>query len=113
VNDNEIPLFEKVRYSDKVGLTLWEMGEDSLEGTFVRINTNHNFYRSVLAKLSEDSAERQAIEGLLWCAAVGEALTIQNTQNIDVSHIEQVILRFKKVLSGNLDSWCGKNQDLF
>ena len=113
VTDNEIPLFEKVRYSDKVGLTLWEMGEDSLEGTFVRINTNHNFYRSVLAKLSEDSAERQAIEGLLWCAAVGEALTIQNTQNIDVNHIEQVILRFKKVLSGNLDSWCGKNQDLF
>jgi len=113
VTDNEIPLFEKVRYSDKVGLTLWEMGEDSLEGTFVRINTNHNFYRSVLAKLSEDSAERQAIEGLLWCAAVGEALTIQNTQNIDVSHIEQVIWRFKKVLSGNLDSWCGKNQDLF
>lgn len=113
VTDNEIPLFEKVRYSDKVGLTLWEMGEDSLEGTFVRINTNHNFYRSVLAKLGEDSAERQAIEGLLWCAAVGEALTIQNTQNIDVSHIEQVILRFKKVLSGNLDAWCGKNQDLF
>jgi hypothetical protein len=113
VTDNEIPLFEKVRYSDKVGLTLWEMGEDSLEGTFVRINTNHNFYRSVLAKLSEDSAERQAIEGLLWSAAVGEALTIQNTQNIDVSHIEQVLLRFKKVLSGNLDSWCGKNQDLF
>jgi hypothetical protein len=113
VTDNEIPLFEKVRYSDKVGLTLWEMGEDSVEGTFVRINTNHNFYKSVLAKLSEDSAERQAIEGLLWCAAVGEALTIQNTQNIDVNQIEQVLLRFKKVLSGNLDSWCGKNQDLF
>jgi hypothetical protein len=113
VTDNEIPIFEKVRYSDKVGLTLWEMGEDSLEGTFVRINTNHNFYKSVLAKLSEDSAERQAIEGLLWCAAVGEALAIQNTQNIEVSHIEQVILRFKKVLSGNLDAWCGKNQDLF
>lgn len=113
VTDNEIPLFERVRYSDKVGLTLWEMGEDAIEGTFVRINTNHNFYKSVLAKLSEDSAERQSIEALLWCAAAGEALTIQNIQNIDVNHIEQVLLRFKKILSGNLDSWCGNNQDLF
>jgi hypothetical protein len=113
VTDNAIPLFEKVRYSDKVGLTLWEMGEDATEGTFVRINTNHNFYKSILSKLSEDSAERQSIEALLWCAAAGEALTIQNTQNIDVSHIEQVLLRFKKVLSANLDSWCGNNQDLF
>ncbi|AWI52029.1 hypothetical protein DEH84_00130 [Aquabacterium olei] len=112
VVDSNVPLFQRVRYSDKVGLTLWEMGEDASEGTFVRINTNHSFYRTVLSSMSEDAAARQSIEGLLWCAAVGEAFTLEHMK-LPPEEIEAVLSKFKKVLSSNLDTWCSNNQDLF
>lgn len=113
VRDTDVPLFQRVRYSDKVGITLWEMGEDATEGTFVRINTNHSFYRTVLAHLPEDAPARQAIEGMLWCSAIAEAISLEHITDLDQRQIERVLQKFKKVFSNNIDTWCGINQDLF
>lgn len=113
VDDTKIPLFQRVRYSNQVGLSLWEMGEDVSEGTFVRINTNHSFYRTVLAKLPEDSPARQAIEALLWASAVGESITYGHCTHISTDVIDNLMNKFKRVSSNNLDTWSSKNQDLF
>jgi hypothetical protein len=110
----ELPIFKKTRYSDKItGGILWEMGYDETDGVFVRINTNHNFYISVLSKLPENDPVRQAIEGILWAKAAGELMTTQNLTSVKTEEIESVIKKFKKTFSSNLDSWCEINQDLF
>ena len=110
----EIPTFERVRYSDKVtSVMLWEMGEDSADGVFVRINKNHSFYQTVLSTLSENSAERQAIEGLIWCAAIGENTALTQLTDLDSSAIERVVAKFKRTMGINLDTWALNNQDLF
>lgn len=110
----QIPTFERVRYSDKVAsVMLWEMGEDPTDGVFVRINKNHSFYQTVLSTLSENSAERQAIEGLIWCAAVGENTALTKLTDLDASAIERVVAKFKRSFGINLDAWALNNQDLF
>lgn len=110
----KLPTFERVRYSDKVGsFVLWEMGEDPVDGPFVRINKNHSFYQTVLATFEENSPERQAVEGLIWCAAVAENKTITTFTELNVGDIERTLTKFKRLFSINLDAWASNNQDLF
>jgi hypothetical protein len=89
------------------------MGEDQLEGVFVRINKNHSYYQTVLANLTENSAARQAIEALIWCAAVGENKAITTLTKYDPTIVDEVVGKLKKSLAVNLDSWAVSNQDLF
>ena len=109
----KIPVFERVRYSEKVAsLNVWEAGVHPSDGTFVRINKNHPFYQTVLSRLEEADPLRQTLEGLLWCLAVAENKSIENIVDVDAEVIEKVLSRFKKVFGTNLDTWCGRNQDL-
>jgi hypothetical protein len=108
----QIAVFEKVRYSERVkSILLWESGYDPTDGTFVRINQNHPFYQTVLARL-ERSPTRQAIEALIWSCAVAENKAIQNLADLDADAISKVLEHFKKVTGSNLDSWASNNQDL-
>lgn len=110
----DLPVFERVRYSDRVASSVaWEAGFDPVEGTFVRINKNHLFYTTVLSKLAEGDRARQSIEALLWACAAAENKTFQNMVEVDGETIEKVIMRFKKTFATNLDTWSGRNQDLF
>ncbi len=111
----ELPVFRKVRYSDKIKQGLvWNAGFDSKEdSTFVRINKNHSLYDTVLLPLSDSSNMKQVIEAILFNLSAAEVLTIQGLHDVDQEVIEKVILKFKKVFSYNLDNWCDRNQDLF
>ncbi len=109
-----VPLFEKVRYSEKVNaFSLWEAGYDPTDGTFVRINKNHSFYTTVMARLEQGDQLRQALEAILWTAAAAETLTEGNLTDVPKDTINKVLMKFKKMLSINLDSWCSQNQDIF
>lgn len=111
---NQLPTFQRVRYSEKVSsVILWEMGEDPTDGVFVRINKNHSFYQTALAHFEENAPERQAMEALIWCAAVGENLAVTSLVDLKPELIERVLTKFKRTLAINLDSWSSFNQDLF
>lgn len=111
---DEVPLFERVRYSDKVkGFTVWEAGVDSSDGSYVRINRNHSFYGTVLSRLEGDEAARQAIEALFWANAAAYNSTISKMTDLDDSVIAKVLERFKKDFAMNLDNWCSHNQNLY
>lgn len=110
----QIPVFEKVRYSEKVSsFSVWEAGYHSTDGTFVRINKNHSFYSTVLARLDQADSARQTIEALFWVCAAAENLAYKNLTDVDDQTITKVLMRFKKIFASNLDTWCGSNQDLF
>jgi hypothetical protein len=110
---DQIPVFEKIRYSEKVkSIFLWEPGLDPIEGTFVRINQNHPFYQTVLARMELGAPARQALEALLWSCAAAENKVMQNLPELDAETISKVLERFKKVTGNTLDSWASKNQDL-
>jgi hypothetical protein len=109
-----IPLFERVRYSDKVqGFTVWEAGFDSSDGSYVRINRNHSYYGTVLSRLEEDKESRQAIEAIFWASAVAYNNTFSKMTDIDSSTISKILERFKKEFAMNLDNWCNHNQNLY
>ena len=111
---SETPLFARVRYSDTVNaMLLWEPGTHPVDGTFVRINKNHAFYTTVLARLNEGAAERQAIEGIIWACAASENLTITNLLDLDDEVIRAVFDKFKRLVCTNVDSWATTNQDIF
>ena len=111
---DQIPVFQKVRYSEKVSsFSVWEAGFSAVDGTFVRINKNHSFYSTVLATMDNADRARQAIEAILWVCAASENLTYRNLTDVDEQTITKVLTRFKKVFASNLDSWCGSNQDIY
>lgn len=108
------PIFERVRYSDRVASNiLWEAGVDAEHGSFVRINKNHPFYILAISHFSDESAARQAVEAFIWCLGSAENKTIEHLTHIPSGQIIEVIERLKKVTSNSLDNWCGRNRDLF
>lgn len=110
----EPPVFRRVRYSDKISsMNLWEANVDPVYGVFVRINKNHPYYSTVLANLNEGDESRQSIEAIIWACAVSESLTSRNLTDIDVQIISKILNKFKRVMSVNLDGWCGENSDLY
>jgi hypothetical protein len=94
-------------------VSVWDANIHPVEGTFVRINKNHSFYATVLSRLNEGDKGRQAMEALFWACAVAENLTFRNLADVDEQMILKVLMRFKKLLAINLDTWCGNNQDLY
>jgi hypothetical protein len=110
----EIPVFERVRYSDKVStMTVWEPGYDPVDGTYVRINRNHSFYQTILSRLDDGDEARQAMEAIFWSCAAAQNKTFQSLTDVDEDAIRTVLDRFKKLFAMNLDSWCLTNQDLY
>jgi len=113
--DDGVPpaVFEKIRYSDKITAEhLWIPGSDTEQGHFVLVNKNHPFYQMIMRTTREGSPERQAMEALLWSAAVAENLTATNLHDVDADSIRRVFRKFKAMTSSTLISWCAKNQDL-
>lgn len=109
-----VPQFERVRYSDKVqGITVWEAGNDSTDGSYVRINRNHSYYGTVLSRLEDEEETRQAIEAIFWACAASYNSTFSNLTEIDKETIAKVLERFKKGFAMNLDTWCSHNQHLY
>jgi hypothetical protein len=109
-----IPIFERVRYSDKVqSFSVWEAGYDADFGTYVRINRNHPFFGTVLARLEEGDESRQAMEAIFWAGAAAYNLTFSTLTDLDKDTITRVLEKFKKQFANNLDSWCSTNQDLY
>lgn len=95
-------VFKRVRYSYRVAHDLfWESGWDPDYGDYIIINQNHTFYHDVLCNLKENSDEKIAIESLLYCCAASENLTFQDL-NTDDKIIEEVFIKFKRLLSHNL-----------
>jgi hypothetical protein len=111
---NAVPVFERVRYSDKVqGFTVWEAGFDSSDGSYVRINRNHSYYDTILSRLEEDEESRQAIEAIFWASAVAYNNTFSKLTEFDSATISKVLEKFKKEFAMNLDNWCSHNQNFY
>lgn len=111
---SQLPTFQRVRYSDKVAsVFLWEMGEHPTDGVFVRINKNHSFYQTVISHFEENAPERQALEALIWCAAVGENSALTGLTDLTSEQVDRTLTKFKRTLAIILDSWSSRNQDLF
>lgn len=105
--------FRKVRYSETIrGHVMWDAQTDPHEGPYVRINKNHEFYQSVLAKLPATDPSRISIESLLWCLAVGELKVLQ-TSTLELEVVEALLRDFKRVISVTSDKICTKSYDLF
>lgn len=110
----ETPIFERVRYSDKViGLDVSVPGTDRTEGTYVRINKNHPFYDLVISHFDPSDPARLAIESLLWAGAVAETKTCENVSKLTYDELKMVFEHFRRVFSQNLNTWSSVNQDLF
>jgi len=112
-NEDASKPFEKVRYSASVdaGL-LFKPHSDPKGGSFVRINTNHSFYREILDRMDRGSAERQTIEAMIWALGAAEILT---STGLDVSEevLAAVLEKHSKTLSWNIDKWVRANANIF
>lgn len=107
-------VFERIRYSSGiVGSNVALAGFDPDYETFVRVNKNHPFYDLVLNSLPPADRTRQAIESLLFAAAVAENKVLQNTTTIDLEILQTVFEKYRRALSLNLEAWLMTNQDLF
>jgi hypothetical protein len=108
------PVFERVRYSTTIiGSNVAVPGFDTDFESFVRINKNHPFYQLVLNAMPPADRHRQAIESLLFAAAVAENKTVQNTANVELEALQSIFDKYRRTLSQNLESWLMMNQDLF
>lgn len=108
------PAFERVRYSSAiVGSNVALPGYDGDYETYVRINKNHTFYQLVLNPLPPADRFRQAIEALLFAAAVAENRTLQNTADVELDVLQAIFTKYRTTLSQNLEAWLMNNQDLF
>ena len=104
-------IFKRVRYSYKVKHDLfWESGWDPNYGDYIIINQNHTFYHDVLCNLKENSFEKISIESLLYCCAASENLTFQDL-SIDDIIIEEIFIKFKRLLSHNLGKIVNTTRD--
>lgn len=108
----EEKVFKKIRYSPNVKFDLfWEAGWDPDYGDYIIINQNHTFYQDVICNLKENSLEKIALESLLYSCAVSENLSFQDLQNIDDKIIEEVFVKFKRLLSHNLGKIVNTTRD--
>lgn len=106
-------VFQRIRYTDKMmSLDLAAAGFDTINGTYVRINRNHPFYQLVINHFEPQSAERLALEALLWSSAVAESKTFENV-SVDPSTINQVLSHLRHVFSATTNAWALGNQDVF
>lgn len=107
-------MFERVRYSTAiVGSNVAVPGFDTDFESFVRINKNHPFYQLVLNGTPPADKYRQAIESMLFAAAVAENKTVQNTANVELDVLQSIFDKYRRILSQNLEAWLMMNQDLF
>lgn len=106
-------VFQRIRYTDRMmSLDLATAGFDAINGTYVRINRNHPFYQLVLANFEPQSAERLALEALLWSSAVAESKTFENVR-LEPAIINQVLNHLRQVFSATTNAWALGNQDVF
>lgn len=106
--------FNAVRYADNLpSMDAWRAYKDPTYGTFVVINRRHAFYQTVLSALDDSSAERLALEAIIWCCAIGETRTFENLTSVKAEEIDLVFKKFSTILSYNLSEWAGGNQHLF
>jgi len=109
-NDSQ---FQLVRYSTNVDIHyLWETGYHPDHGDFVVINKNHPFYKDVLSRIGE-TKEKQAIEAIIWCSAIGERYAYEKNIKVDNEVIEKILNSFKKSLTYQLSNWASHNRKLF
>jgi Histidine kinase-, DNA gyrase B-, and HSP90-like ATPase len=113
-DSSNIETFRKVRYSEKINsFDFWIAEKDTNNGTYVRINQMHAFHQLVLDNLTPSDPIRISIEGMLFCLAVAENLTIEDFSSLPYEQVIEVLNRFKRIFSQNLDSWSSKNQNLY
>ncbi|WP_318502963.1 ATP-binding protein [Photobacterium leiognathi] len=120
--DDSNDIFERIRYSSDVkGGKFWDSGFDIDNGTFARVNKNHEFYHLILANLGSSSWERQSIEAIVYALSSAENITLRNLkiENVDGDSIDKeievikiVLEKFKKTFSHQLESWSLSNQDI-
>jgi hypothetical protein len=105
--------FLKINYSNNLKSNeFWEHGYDSNEGVFAIVNKNHSFYSNVIARLIGKSEVKQSIEGMVWALAAAEFYTIKNLTHFKKEDIEEILKKFQKIFSHNLDNWSNNNNDL-
>jgi len=113
VTPEPVGAFQRIRYTDKMmSLDLAAPGFDAENGTYVRINRNHPFYQLVLNHFEPQSAERLALEALLFSNAVAESKTFENVR-LDPAQINIVLNHLRSVFSQVANSWALSNQDIF
>ncbi|WP_343637790.1 ATP-binding protein [Fluviicola sp.] len=106
--------FRRVRYWDgNKNRTFWDVGMDSLEGSYVLIDKNHPFYDLVLNNLEVDSPLRQSFEALLHSLAVGQNQTVQKFADVDGDVVLNIFKKFLRSSSQQLDNWVNNNWNLF
>tara|TARA_Y100000588_G_scaffold66136_1_gene66408 strand:- start:11579 stop:13297 length:1719 start_codon:yes stop_codon:yes gene_type:complete len=120
--DEQEDIFERIRYSSDIkGGKFWESGLDIDNGTYSKVNKNHEFYHLILSNLGNSSWERQSIEAIVYALSSAENITLKNLKidNLDgdsidreIDVIKRVLEKFKKVFSHQLDSWSLSNQDI-
>lgn len=110
-------VFKRIMYSSSIkGNRFWKAGFDLDNGTFTSINKNHEFYHLIISNLGSTSWGRQALEALIYSMASAEVqtsknLTIDKTKT-ELDIIKQVIDKFNKVFSHQLEAWALRNQDV-
>ncbi|WP_320005687.1 ATP-binding protein [Maridesulfovibrio sp.] len=103
-------VFRKVRYSSKVkGNQLYEIGFNTDEGTFIRVNENHYFNFVVLSQLKSNSSAKQILEAMMFCRGVAESLTYRHFADVDDDVMEKVLKKLNTLYSSHLDQWCQLN----
>lgn len=105
--------FRRVRYWDgNKNRTFWDVGMDSLEGSYVLIDKNHPFYDLVLNNLEVNSPLRQSFEALLHSLAVGQNQTIQKFADVEGDVVLNIFNKFLRSSSLQLDNWVNNNWNL-
>ena len=72
----------------------------------------HSYYRLVLDSLPPADPTRVTIEGMIFCLAAAEGLTIEDYSSLSYDETSKVLDRFRRIFSYNLDAWASKNQNL-
>ena len=121
-NDEIIDVFERIKYSSDIkGGKFWESGLDIDNGTFSKVNKNHEFYHLILSNLGSSSWERQSIEAIIYALSSAENMALKNlkitcledlSSDTEMEVIKSVLEKFKKVFSHQLEAWSLNNQDI-
>ncbi|CAI89141.1 MULTISPECIES: ATP-binding protein [Pseudoalteromonas] len=120
LHDSDV--FKRIVYSSKVkGNRFWDAGLDIDHGSFSIVNKNHDFYHLIMANLGSSSWERQALEAMAYSLASAENNTLKNFNlglddkikpEEELIIIKNILEKFKKVFSHQLETWALSNQDI-
>ncbi|MEL0633860.1 ATP-binding protein [Pseudoalteromonas carrageenovora] len=124
-SEDDLPdsdVFKRIVYSSKVkGNRFWDAGLDIDHGSFSIVNKNHDFYHLIMANLGSSSWERQALEAMAYSLASAENNTLKNFNlglddkikpEEELIIIKNILEKFKKVFSHQLETWALSNQDI-